>query len=65
MCNECRQHPCHPRCPNSEESHKYIGCCECCGKSIYENEIYATSMDNNVFCDTLCAMKFYGIEEIE
>ena len=37
MCQECRQYPCHPRCPNAPEPPVV---CECdnCGKEIRDGE---------------------------
>lgn len=29
MCSECRQNPCHPRCPNAEEPTSDYKCSEC------------------------------------
>ena len=37
MCSECRQHPCHPRCPNADEP-KVICECDLCGWNIYEGD---------------------------
>ena len=41
MCMECRQYPCHPRCPNADEP-RVICECDLCGYPIYEgDEMYA------------------------
>lgn len=39
MCNECRQNPCHPRCPNAlePESNYY---CSICEHGIHKGEEY-------------------------
>ena len=39
MCEECRQSPCHPRCPNAPEP-RAIFVCSGCGQDIYEGEDY-------------------------
>lgn len=39
MCTECRQHPCHPRCPNAPEP-KAVYECVYCKKSIHDGEGY-------------------------
>jgi hypothetical protein len=67
MCDECRQHPCHPRCPNAPDPPiKEIGECaeESCGELITDDYLYYKDNENNVFCSSDCAMKYYGIEEI-
>lgn len=39
MCMECRQTPCHPRCPNALET-KFKYYCYDCGEGIYVDEEY-------------------------
>ena len=41
MCSECRQHPCHPRCPNAPDPP--TSCfCAVCGEPILVGEEYCT-----------------------
>lgn len=48
MCKECRQEPCHPRCPNAPEPpHVFI--CSGCGESIREGDGYYDIMGEQ-FC---------------
>lgn len=39
MCSECRQHPCHPRCPNAPEP-PAVYTCEGCKEPIRAGEEY-------------------------
>lgn len=48
MCDECRQYPCHPRCPNADEPVALYEC-DLCGYSIYEgDEMYVIGI--NRYC---------------
>lgn len=49
MCQECRCHPCHPRCPNAPEP-RVVTTCEMCGEDILEGDtIYVIGDDT--FCE--------------
>lgn len=39
MCEICRQHPCHPRCPNAPDP-VIVTYCACCGEPIREGYEY-------------------------
>lgn len=39
MCKECRQHPCHPRCPNADEP-TVVFLCGWCNSEIIEGDDY-------------------------
>ena len=39
MCEECRMHPCHPRCPNAPEPRRVFLCSGCNG-DIVEGDDY-------------------------
>jgi hypothetical protein len=39
MCIECRQDPCHPRCPNAPEVEPAL-CCSICGGGILPGDTY-------------------------
>lgn len=39
MCMECRQNPCHPRCPNASEP-PIVLYCDNCGMGIREGDEY-------------------------
>lgn len=41
MCDECRMHPCHPRCPNAPEPRALFVCDEC-GLNITVEDNYMT-----------------------
>ena len=45
MCEECRQTPCHPRCPNSAPL-KAAHYCSICGGGIYEGDEYIENLDD-------------------
>ena len=49
MCMECRQTPCHPRCPNASEP-KAIFVCSGCSRDIYEGDDYYEIMGEQ-FCE--------------
>lgn len=36
MCSECRQTPCHPRCPNNDD--KPVAYCDNCGIELYDSD---------------------------
>lgn len=52
MCEECRQYPCHPRCPNYED--KPLKECYECGLYMYEGDI-GYYIDGEYFCED-CAI---------
>lgn len=37
MCEICRQHPCHPACPNADEEPVIANCVDC-GRELYEGD---------------------------
>lgn len=37
MCEECRQSPCHPRCPNAPDP-RAVFVCSGCSQDIYEGD---------------------------
>ena len=41
MCMICGQTPCHPRCPNADDSDKAVHTCNYCKEPIYEGDEYA------------------------
>lgn len=48
MCMECRQYPCHPRCPNAEE--RLVCHCDFCNAEIYEGtDMY--DIDGTYICE--------------
>lgn len=49
MCSECRQHPCHPRCPNADEP-RVVTTCEMCGEDILEGDTMYVIGDDT-FCE--------------
>lgn len=54
MCVECRQNPCHPRCPNAEPIRIQkiaVGTCERCGVEIYPGDWYFEAVDETMFCE--------------
>lgn len=64
MCSECRQTPCHPRCPNAPEPIAF-GYCEQCGKGLRGDYEYFTDSYGNTFCSLECALDYYGIKSSE
>ena len=46
MCQECRQSPCHPRCPNAVTN--TICMCDVCGDEIYEGEPVYVILGKNI-----------------
>ena len=48
MCNDCRQYPCHPRCPNYEEVS--INTCYECGQGLYEGDT-GYYIDGEYYCE--------------
>lgn len=60
MCEICRQHPCHPRCPNAEEDTQ-VFICSGCGDPIYEGEYYYDIMGEQ-FCEG-CIASAKGVAE--
>lgn len=64
MCSECRQTPCHPRCPNAPEP-KIAEQCKQCGEELQEGYEYYTDYDNNKFCSVECALYFYDIKSVD
>ena len=49
MCSECRQTPCHPRCPNADEP-PVVEQCMHCGADIYVGDtMYA--IGDYIFCE--------------
>ena len=50
MCSECRQHPCHPRCPNAPDP-VAVFICSGCSHEIYEGEDYWDIMGEQ-FCES-------------
>lgn len=64
MCIECRQTPCHPRCPNAPEP-KVRGRCEQCGEELREDYEYYTDNKDNKFCSDDCVKEYHGIKSKE
>lgn len=61
MCSECRQTPCHPRCPNALEP-PIRGYCEHCKGQLREDYEYYTDNEDNKFCSEDCALEYHGIK---
>lgn len=61
MCDICRQHPCHPRCPNAEEP-KVKEICSICHEGIYIGDKYIEN-DKNEYAHFDCID--YGKEMAE
>ena len=49
MCYECRQIPCHPRCPNAGEP-PIVCYCDTCGDVIRDGDVMFV-IDNYRFCE--------------
>ena len=64
MCRECRQFPCHPRCPNAPDP-RVRGRCEQCGDELREDYEYYIDNNDNKFCSDDCALEYYGIKSME
>ncbi len=62
MCSECRQTPCHPRCPNAPEP-KAVFVCSGCSHEIYEGDDYWDIMGEQ-FCEE-CIDKARGVAEYD
>lgn len=50
MCMECRQNPCHPRCPNAPEPRVLFRCMDC-GEGIREGDDYYDMM-GEPYCES-------------
>lgn len=50
MCQECRQYPCHPRCPNNPDA-DVIGYCEKCDKPLREGDWCYEVRDDEFYCE--------------
>lgn len=62
MCEECRQSPCHPSCPNAEPPITFE--CARCGEEFYEgDEDSLIDQEQNMFCSSDCALKFHEISK--
>ena len=63
MCMECRQTPCHPRCPNA--THTPVCECEQCGYDIYEGDTMYVINGKNICescideCKTYAEFEYY------
>lgn len=62
MCSECRQYPCHPRCPNAD-SPKVFTKCHICGAEIYEGDDMYTIEDMHICEDCIRHSKTEAICE--
>lgn len=62
MCSECRQSPCHPRCPNAEEPPIYSKC-EICGEPIYDGDEFY-QIDDHDYCES-CVFESYKTAEVD
>ena len=62
MCEECRQSPCHPRCPNAPDPIA-VFICSGCGHEIYEGDDYWDILGEQ-FCES-CIDKARGVAEYE
>lgn len=47
MCSECRQTPCHPRCPNAPLSRPRCTC-DLCKEGIYDGEEYFENENGDI-----------------
>ena len=61
MCDECRQIPCHPRCPNAAPP-KVRGTCLQCGEELLDGYDYYVDDERNTFCSSCCAADYHGIK---
>ena len=52
MCMECRQTPCHPRCPNADEPREVCKC-DKCSTSIHEGEDMYRVFEYNICEDCI------------
>lgn len=62
MCAECRQHPCHPRCPNANEP-PVVCLCDNCDSEIREGDTMYVIGDNR-FCEE-CVSKGSTYAEVD
>lgn len=62
MCDVCRTHPCHPRCPNAPEPPVYAEC-EACGAEIYDGDEYY-EIDGRNYCES-CVLNGYKTAEVD
>ena len=62
MCEECRQSPCHPRCPNAPAPIA-VFICSGCSRDIYEGDDYWDIMGEQ-FCER-CIDKARGVAEYD
>ena len=62
MCMECRQHPCHPRCPNADEPREVCKC-DKCTTLILEGEYMYKVFEYNICED--CMIAFSTKAEID
>lgn len=49
MCMECRQNPCHPRCPNAHP--EVVGVCKKCKEEITRGEMFVEDTNGNIYCE--------------
>lgn len=56
MCMECRQTPCHPRCPNAPEPEFFERCSECGAKLYVGDGCY--KVDGAIYCED-CMQGFH------
>ena len=62
MCQECRQHPCDPRCPNAPEP-KAVCRCDNCGGKIYDGDTM-WKFDIGIVCEE-CVDRFRTYADLE
>ena len=62
MCEECRQYPCHPRCPNAPEPPIFAKC-KICGEPIYAGDEYF-ELDGHNYCEA-CVNGGYRTAEVD
>ena len=62
MCDLCRQHPCHPRCPNADLP-PIVTYCLKCHLPIREGEYYY-DVEGDPYCDD-CIISFIKMAEVE
>lgn len=62
MCMECRQTPCHPRCPNAPEPESFRRCSEC-GEKIYAGDGYYY-VEGSTYCED-CMQSFHRYEDTD
>ena len=63
MCIYCHQTPHDCRCPNAQPD--VIGTCDFCGEVLTDAYEYYEDAEGNSFCSKECAVKYWGIREVQ